>query len=77
MRGSPTTRGIAEREMHRAHEAFLTLGPDPYAGGDGVRPVVLESWQRALSLGVDPDRAVAPVELQTQELSTSFGRPIR
>jgi transcriptional regulator of acetoin/glycerol metabolism len=57
-----------QREMHRAHEAFLTLGPDLDPSADGVRPVVLESWQRALSLGVDPDRAVAPVELETQDL---------
>ena len=57
-----------QREMHRAHEAFLTLGPglDPKRGS--VRPIVLESWQRALSLGVDPDRALAPVDLQTHEL---------
>ena len=57
-----------QREMHRAHEAFLTLGPDLDRMGDGVRPVVLESWQRALSLGVDPEGALAPVELQTQDL---------
>jgi hypothetical protein len=55
--------------MHRAHEAFLTLGgPGLDPKNDGVRPIVLESWQRALSLGVDPDRAVAPVELHTQDL---------
>ena len=53
-----------QREMHRAHEAFLTLGigldPQPAI----VRPMVLESWQRALSLGVDPDRALVPVDMQ-------------
>jgi transcriptional regulator of acetoin/glycerol metabolism len=54
--------------LHRAHETFLTLGRGVEPKHDSVRPLVLESWQRALSLGVDPDGAVAPVELQTQDL---------
>jgi GAF domain len=59
---------IRQREVHRAHEAFLTLGigldPQPAI----VRPLVLESWQRALSLGIDPDHAVVPVEMLGQDL---------
>lgn len=60
----PRTR---QRDLHRAHEAFLTVGVgggDPNAKRGTVRPIVLESWQRARSLGVDPDRAVVPVEMQ-------------
>ena len=57
-----------QREMHRAHEAFLTLGSDLDPKRDSVRPIVLESWQRALSLGVDPDRALAPVDCATADL---------
>jgi hypothetical protein len=57
-----------QRELQRAHEAFLTVGVGPQRGS--VRPMVLESWQRALSLGVDPERAVVPVEIGTEDLQT-------
>jgi transcriptional regulator of acetoin/glycerol metabolism len=57
-----------QREMHRAHEAFLTVGSDLDPKRDSVRPMVLESWQRALSLGVDPDRTLAPVDCATADL---------
>ena len=57
-----------QREMHRAHEAFLTVGSDLDPKSDSVRPMVLESWQRALSLGVDPDRALAPVDCEPADL---------
>lgn len=50
-----------QRDLHRAHDAFLTGGLRLDPQRDPVRPVVRESWQRALSLGVDPDRAVVPV----------------
>jgi transcriptional regulator of acetoin/glycerol metabolism len=61
---------MRQRELHRAHEAFLTLGVgvDPARGA--VRPIVLESWQRALSLGVDPERADVPVELLAEDLQS-------
>ena len=64
--------------MHRAHEAFLTLGAGTDLSGTDpngtdtnsamVRPLVLESWQRALSLGIDPERAIVPVEMQAADL---------
>jgi GAF domain len=67
-----------QREMHRAHDAFLTLGigtngigPQPKRAI--VRPMVLESWQRALSLGVDPDHAAVPVEMLAQDLAELRG----
>ena len=56
------------RELHRAHEAFLTLGVGLAPNSDTVRPMVLESWQRARSLGVDPDRAQGPVDMRAQDL---------
>jgi transcriptional regulator of acetoin/glycerol metabolism len=56
------------RELHRAHEAFLTLGVGLAPKNDSVRQMVLESWQRARSLGVDPDRAVVPVDMPAQDL---------
>jgi transcriptional regulator of acetoin/glycerol metabolism len=54
--------------MHRAHEAFLTRGDGAAPKRAAVRPLVLESWQRAVSLGVDPDRAVVPVEMAADDL---------
>lgn len=57
-----------QREMHRAHEAFLTLGVSHDPTRATVRPLVLESWQRAQSLGVDPERAMVPVEIQAEDL---------
>ena len=54
--------------MHRAHEAFLTLGAGTDPEHVRVRPLVLESWQRALSLGVDPERAMVQVEMQAEDL---------
>jgi GAF domain len=67
-----------ERELHRAHEAFLTLGIGRGGAGGNVRPMVLASWQRALSLGVDPDRAEVPVEMLTQDLeSLREAHPLR
>lgn len=56
------------RELHRAHEAFLTLGVGLAPKNHSVRQMVLESWQRARSHGVDPDRAVAPVDIPAQDL---------
>ena len=58
------------REVHRAHDAFLSRGTHLDSQFGTVRPIVLESWERALSLGVDPDRVSAPVELGTEELES-------
>jgi hypothetical protein len=58
-----------QRDLSRVREAFLNLGVGQSLADGEVRPMVLESWQRALSLGVDPDRAGARVEMQTQHLT--------
>lgn len=50
--------------LHRAHEQFLHTGDAP----DGVRRLVASSWVRCRKAGVDPDRAVAPVQLTGNEL---------
>lgn len=41
------------RTLHRAHESFLATGHPRTA----IRDVVLESWQRSVRSGVDPDDA--------------------
>lgn len=57
-----------QREVHRAHDAFLTLGTGPDPRHATVRPMVLESWRRARSLGVDPDRVAVSVEMSARDL---------
>lgn len=47
------------RQASEAHERFLATGTP----GTRVRPLVVESWQRCLRSGLDPERSVAPVEL--------------
>lgn len=54
----------ASRFTSLAHEAFLTTGRPDHP----VRPLVLDSWRRSSSAGVDPDRPVAPVQLVDDEL---------
>jgi len=49
--------------MHAAREGFLATG----TLDDGVRPLVADSWQRCLDLGVDPDTG-PPVDLGQAEL---------
>ncbi|MAA73318.1 MAG: sigma-54-dependent Fis family transcriptional regulator [Salinisphaeraceae bacterium] len=53
----------------RAWEAFLSGEPVP---SSGLRPVVLQSWQRSRSREVDPQRQKAPLQsarLQTKQLA--------
>lgn len=53
------------RRISSAREAFLVAG----RAGAGLRPVVLESWRRCLSLGLDPTRWAPPVELDGAALA--------
>lgn len=52
------------RTLRRAHDAFLSTGRP----GPQVRPVVLDSWQRSLHHGVDPEAPAAPVRLSAEAL---------
>ncbi|QCO97176.1 GAF domain-containing protein [Arthrobacter sp. 24S4-2] len=37
--------------LRKAHEATISGNPDPY-----ISPGIIESWQRSLALGIDPDQ---------------------
>ena len=52
------------RSVARAHEGFVAHG----MVSEGVRRVVLESWQRSRASGVDPDGVLPPVDLTDDEL---------
>ncbi|MBJ8338764.1 MULTISPECIES: helix-turn-helix domain-containing protein [Antrihabitans] len=51
------------RRVSSAHQSFVDS-----AGADGVRTVVLDSWQRSRSNGVDPDRSSGVSSLSGSEL---------
>src|SRR5262249_59773894 len=56
-----------------AHARTLAHIHDAYLRGldDGPRPrsIVLESWQRSQTIGVDPDRHSPPVVLDPQDVA--------
>ncbi len=52
------------REMSREHDLFLETGH----AGPGVRPLVVRSWERCLSTGLDPELSLAPVDLVDDDL---------
>ncbi|WP_279582985.1 hypothetical protein [Fodinicola feengrottensis] len=54
------------RSLYVAHETFLETG-NP-AGP--VRTIVLESWRRSMSSGVNPDVSEPPVDLLDDELAS-------
>lgn len=55
-----------KRVLLRAHDAVVGAGKD--AGGDAIRQLVRESWQRSLGYRLDADRIVAEPELSDDEL---------
>lgn len=62
---------MAERDLKRrarqvmhAHDAYLTGTAHP-----SIRPLVLESWRRSLVAGVDPERGVAPVRFDDDDVA--------
>jgi hypothetical protein len=57
------TKALARR-VNEAHDSFLATG----RAGARVRPLVVKSWQRCLSSGVDPEASLAPVDLVDGEL---------
>lgn len=59
-----TAAGERDRSTARDHDRFLSSG----LVSDGVRRVVLESWQRSRASGVDADGVLPPVELTDEEL---------
>lgn len=53
--GRETTRPSASR-LRAVHELFVTGEVDTtFLNSNAVRPVVAQSWQRSLAVGVDPD----------------------
>jgi transcriptional regulator of acetoin/glycerol metabolism len=48
------------KELNRARERFLASGKVPA----GIRPVIAESWQRSLELGIAADQSSRPVDTQ-------------
>ncbi|HYN30279.1 MAG TPA: transcriptional regulator [Dermatophilaceae bacterium] len=56
--------GVRVREVRAAGDRFLATGHL----GRHLRPLVAESWRRSLDRGVDPEHALAPVDLQDAAL---------
>ncbi|MBA8795114.1 hypothetical protein FHX74_002742 [Friedmanniella endophytica] len=56
---------LLTRDLHRAHDAFVATGTP----GAPLRPLVLESWRRCVSSGLDPEQTEAPWELDDAELA--------
>jgi transcriptional regulator of acetoin/glycerol metabolism len=52
------------RQVREAHDRFITTG----RADRRLRPLVVESWQRSLKGGLDPEHSMAPVELLDDEL---------
>ncbi|HEV2922665.1 MAG TPA: GAF domain-containing protein [Solirubrobacteraceae bacterium] len=57
---NPTARA---RQLRRAWEHFV----DGAEVAVDVREPIVESWRRSAAAGVDPDRSIAPVELNEEE----------
>lgn len=53
-----------ERQLRMAHDEFVSTG-EPVRG---VRSLVMESWRRSLSRGVDPEATMPRIDLDTAEL---------
>lgn len=51
--------------LHRAHDAFLSTGHLD----TGLRPVVVQSWRRSLSAGLNPETSMAPIRLDHGRLA--------
>ena len=61
----------ASADVRAVHDLFVAGEVDgSYLASTPVRRVVVESWQRSLAVGVDPDRAVA----QSSDLALSVAR---
>src|SRR3954466_13454599 len=69
------------RQLQRSWERLLadgTLGPElPPGATAGLRPTIVESWQRSLATGLDPTDLLAPIEADESEvLERWFEHPL-
>jgi transcriptional regulator of acetoin/glycerol metabolism len=58
------------KELSRARERFLASGKVPA----GIRPVIADSWQRSLELGIAADQSSRPVDTQFNSRQLGEGR---
>jgi signal transduction histidine kinase len=60
------------RQLQRSWERLLAdgaLGPElPPGATVGLRPTIVESWQRSLATGLDPTDLLAPIEADASEV---------
>lgn len=68
-RAGDDPRTVARR-VSEEHDRFLRTGRP----GEGVRPLVAQSWQRSLRAGLDPERSLAPMALTDAEVEDRRGR---
>ncbi|MEO6472687.1 MAG: transcriptional regulator [Aeromicrobium sp.] len=53
------------RFLNEAHDAFVSTG----LAGPAVRQVVVDSWQRSVNSGINPEDARAPIRLREEALA--------
>lgn len=56
---------LLARALHDAHDAFVSTG----RAHPALRPVVLDSWRRSVTNGVDPEHQLAPIRLDDAALA--------
>src|SRR3954447_3961056 len=79
--GAETDPLMRARQLQRSWERLLAdgaLGPELPAGATaGVRPRIVESWQRSLATGLDPTDLLAPIEADELDvLDRWFDHPL-
>jgi signal transduction histidine kinase len=70
--GAETDPLSRARQLQTSWERLLAegaLGPElPPGATAGLRPTIVESWQRSLATGLDPTNALAPIEADQSEV---------
>src|SRR3954451_19647327 len=70
--GVETDPLMRARQLQRSWERLLAdggLGPElPPGATAGLRPRIVESWQRSLATGLDPTDLLAPIEVDESEM---------
>src|SRR3954468_9343959 len=79
--GVETDPLMRARQLQRSWERLLAggdLGPEvPPGATAGLRPRIVESWQRSLATGLDPTDLLAPIEADESEvLDRWFDHPL-
>src|SRR3954452_24918224 len=79
--GAGTDPLMRARELQKSWERLLAegaLGPELPAGATaGLRPRIVESWQRSLATGLDPTDLLAPIEADESDvLDRWFDHPL-